>query len=203
MNFLNSTRFCGIIGADREGLHYEEHEGKNKKIFMLFIVNFSLKILMITLRPMTTAEFPQYRDYFIVDYATEIAANYGYSLEKSQAIAAQELMDDLPQDVSTPEHTLLCIERSGTETIGYLWYKRLDQGQTVFILDFVLFEKFRGLGHGQAALLALEEQLLETGLEQIKLRVAFDNKRALRLYEKLGFTITGYNMVKILENRNL
>lgn len=158
---------------------------------------------MITLRPMTTAEFPQYRDYFIPDYATEIAANYGYSLEKSQAIAAQELMDDLPQDVSTPEHTLLCIERSGTETIGYLWYKRLDQGQTVFILDFVLFEKFRGLGYGQAALLALEEQLLETGLEQIKLRVAFDNKRALRLYEKLGFTITGYNMVKILENRNL
>ncbi|MCB0155654.1 MAG: GNAT family N-acetyltransferase [Anaerolineae bacterium] len=154
---------------------------------------------MITLRPMTTVEFPQYRDYFIVDYATEIAANYGYSLEKSRVIAAKELTEDLPQDVSTPDHTLLCIERSGIETIGYLWYKQLDQGQTIFILDFVLFAEFRGRGRGQAALLALQEQLLQTGIEQIKLRVAFNNQRALRLYEKFGFTITGYNMVKLLE----
>ena len=154
---------------------------------------------MITLRPMTTAEFPKYRDYFIVDYAAEIAANYGYPLEKSRAIAAKELGDDLPQDVSTLDHTLLCIEQDGAKTIGYLWYKLLDQGQTVFILDFVVFDEFRGVGHGQATLTALETHLLQTGVEQIKLRVAFDNQRALRLYEKVGFAITGYNMVKILE----
>ena len=47
--------------------------------------------------------------------------------------------------------------------------------------------------------MALEEQLSQAGVDHIKLRVAFDNKRAYHLYEKLGFNITGYNMVKNLE----
>jgi ribosomal protein S18 acetylase RimI-like enzyme len=83
--------------------------------------------------------------------------------------------------------------------MGYLWYKLLDEGETVFIMDFVLFEQFRGLGYGKAALTVLEERLLQSGVGQIKLRVAYDNKRALGLYEKLGFRITGHNMVKVLD----
>jgi ribosomal protein S18 acetylase RimI-like enzyme len=155
--------------------------------------------MMITLRLMQADEFPAYRDYFVVDYAQEIATNFGYSLKKSRAIAAQELSDDLPQTVATPEHYLLCIEANGAETIGYLWYKLLDRGQTAFIFDFMLFERSRGLGYGKAALAALAERLAQTSVEQIKLRVAFENKRALGLYERVGFNITGYNMVKVLE----
>ncbi len=154
---------------------------------------------MIVFRAMKAEEFPGYRDYFIVEYANEIAANFGYTLEKSRVIAAKELIEELPQDVSTPDNILLCIENGVEQTIGYLWYKLSDNGESVFILDFVLFENFRGVGLGQAALIALQEQLSQTGVEQIKLRVAFDNNRARSLYEKLGFKITGYNMVKILE----
>jgi ribosomal protein S18 acetylase RimI-like enzyme len=113
-----------------------------------------------------------------------------------------ELREDLPQMVSTPDHFLFCLEGAGVEPMGYLWYQRLDQGETVFILDFILFEEFRGQGHGQAALLALESQLLQAGVAEIKLRVAYHNQRALRLYEKLGFTITGYNMVKSLSHKS-
>lgn len=154
--------------------------------------------MTIYFRPMKPEEFPSYREYFIVDYANEISANYGYTPEKSQAVAEKELLEDLPQTVSTPDNVLLCIERQAGETIGYLWYKLLDEGETVFILDFVLFESFRGLGNGKAALIALENQLVQSGVQQIKLRVAFDNRRALGLYEKSGFNITGHNMIKIL-----
>lgn len=153
---------------------------------------------MLTLRPMQPTEFSKYRDYFIVDYAQEIAANFGYSIEKSSAIAAKELADDLPQNVTTPDNFLLCIEESNKGTIGYLWYKQIDAGTSVFILDFVILEAFRGLGYGKATLTALEEQLAPSGVEQIKLRVAYDNIRAFGLYQKLGFSITGYNMIKIL-----
>lgn len=153
---------------------------------------------MITLRSMKASEFPDYEDYFVVDYADEIAANYGYSPEKSHAIAVAELRDDLPQTVNTPDHVLYCIETADTGTIGYLWYKQIDSGETVFILDFVLFEPYRGLGHGKAAMAALEAQLAESGFKQIKLRVAFHNHRAKGLYETLGFSITGYNMIKIV-----
>jgi len=46
----------------------------------------------------------------------------------------------------------------------------LDEGETAFILDFVVFTKLHGLGYGKAALLALEKQLFQSGVAQIKLR---------------------------------
>jgi len=155
---------------------------------------------------MKPEEFPRYRDYFIVDYANEMATNYGYPLEESRAIAQKELQDDLPQTVSTPEHYLFCIEETcdattattGHRIIGYLWYQHAANEGSVFILDYVLFEEFRGMGHGKAALIALEVKLRQSGVKEIKLRVAFDNVRAFHLYQKLGFTITGYNMIKRL-----
>ena len=84
-------------------------------------------------------------------------------------------------------------------TIGYLWYKLLDDGESVFILDFMVFEDYRGQGYGKATLIALEEKLSQSGVTQIKLRVAADNYRAKGLYERLGFNVTGYNMIKIFE----
>jgi ribosomal protein S18 acetylase RimI-like enzyme len=45
----------------------------------------------------------------------------------------------------------------------------------------------------------LAARLVPSQVEQIKLRVAFENKVALGLYERVGFNITGYNMVKVLE----
>ena len=153
---------------------------------------------MVTLRNMKAEEFTGYCEYFIHDYAQEIAANFGHTLEQSLTIALKELQEDLPQDVATPEHTLLCIEEDNV-LIGYLWYKLLEQGESIFILDFVVFEKFRSMGYGTAALTALEEYIAKSGAKQLKLRVAYKNKRALVLYEKLGFNITGYNMAKILK----
>ena len=61
-----------------------------------------------------------------------------------------------------------------------------------------MYEKFRGNGFGKAAIVALEQELPKIGVTQIKLRVAFDNPRALGLYEKLGFMVTGHNLSKNL-----
>ena len=143
-------------------------------------------------------EFSTYSDYFIVDYADEIAANFDHSLEKSRAIATAELAEDLPQGVATPGHHLLCIETTDNGTIGYLWYRLLDEGNSAFILDFFLFENHRGQGNGKATLAVLEKQLAQQGVQELKLRVAFKNERARHLYEKVGFNITGYNMRKVL-----
>jgi ribosomal protein S18 acetylase RimI-like enzyme len=154
--------------------------------------------IMISLRPMRAEEFAAYRDYFIPDYAEEIALNFGYSAEKSRAVAAQELADDLPAAVATPGHVLLCIERH-EELVGYLWYALRDHGTSAFIFDFVIFEPYRGMGYGKESLQSLETQLAQQGIAQTKLRVAAANKRALALYQQAGFSITGYNMVKALK----
>ena len=148
---------------------------------------------------MEADEYPAYRDYFVVDYAEEIVANFGYTLTKSRAIAEKELIDDLPQTVSTPDHVLLCIEKAEQGTIGYLWYQLRDDGGTAFIMDFVVLAPFRGVGYGKLALAALQTRLKQAGVAQIKLRVAYYNERALSLYKRVGFHITGFNMVKSLE----
>lgn len=122
---------------------------------------------MIHLRPMTTNEYPAYCDYFIDDYSREIAANYGHSMEKALELANQDLLRSFPNGLETNDHELLCIEL-GSELVGY----------------------------GKMAITALELQLKSIGIEQIKLRVAYQNQRALKLYQEVGFSISGYNMSK-------
>lgn len=42
---------------------------------------------MIELREMRHEEYPAYCDYFIDDYSSEIAKNYGHSMERSVELA--------------------------------------------------------------------------------------------------------------------
>lgn len=162
---------------------------------------------MIYLRKMKQEEFTGYLDYFIKDYAAEIEKNYKYPKEKANQQAIEEIQRDLPQGALTPDQCLLCIEQSASEStsesekelIGYLWYKNRDEGKTAFIADFYIFSERQGKGLAQASLKAFEEKLLLEGIEEIKLRVAYENHRAKKLYERMDFSITGINMAKRLK----
>jgi hypothetical protein len=52
---------------------------------------------MMMFRPMREEEYPAYLQYFIADYAREIAANYRLSAEDSLAKAKREIAGDLPE----------------------------------------------------------------------------------------------------------
>jgi len=152
---------------------------------------------MMILRPMLTEEYPGYLEYFIADYAREIASNYSLSSEDALARATQEIAGSLPEGVNTPGQILLCL-MNAEQHVGYLWYKPDTVMQTVFIYDFHIFSEFQGLGMGKAALHTFEQCLQEQGVKQIRLRVAGDNSRAQRLYEVSGFGVTGINMSKTI-----
>ena len=151
---------------------------------------------------MQPAEYLAYCDYFIADYGREIAENFGHSLAHSTRLAGADLCQHLPGGVATPGQTLLCLEavideqvKQQKKLVGYLWHA-VDEQQCSFIYDFYVLEEFRGHGFGKLALRELERQLRERGIDQIKLRVAFNNKRALQLYQEMGFNVTGYNLAK-------
>lgn len=157
---------------------------------------------MITFRPMREDEYPAYLEYFIADYAREIASNYRLSADDSLARATQEIADDLPQGVNTPGQRLLCLMAESDNTnqhVGYLWYKPDTAMRTVFIYDFHVFNAFQGQGLGKDALRAFEHDMQDKGVEQIRLRVAGDNERARHVYEASGFGVTGINMSKSLQ----
>lgn len=148
---------------------------------------------MIQLRPMTSVEYPAYCDYFIDDYSREIAENYGHSMYKAIELAEQDLTRCFPNGLESNEHDLLCIELE-SEVVGYLWHSIKVSDKSTFIYDFFIFSNHRNNGYGKLAIKALESQLQTIGIEQIKLRVAYQNQRALKLYQEVGFAITGYNM---------
>jgi len=154
---------------------------------------------MIVLRPMDNNEYPGFLDYFIADYAREIASNYQLSFDDSLARATKEIAKDLFDGVKTPGQILLCLIAYFDNTerhVGYLWYKPDTAMRTVFIYDFHIFDSFQGQGLGKKALRAFEQELREQNFEQIRLRVAGDNVRAQHLYEVSGFGVTGINMSK-------
>ena len=156
---------------------------------------------MILFRPMRDNEYPAYLDYFIPDYAVEIASNYGLSEHASLAQAKREIAADLSDGVHTSGQVLLCvIDQSDTseELIGYLWYKPDVAMRSAFISDFHVLAAYQGQGLGQRALKVLESDLKVKGFERIALRVAEDNKRARHVYEATGFRVTGVNMSKAI-----
>lgn len=156
---------------------------------------------MILFKPMNDKEYLTYVDYFVSDYATEIASNYGLSELAALEQANQEISDNLPDGANTHGQELVCVmkEIDSTETlIGYLWYKHDTSLRPVFIYDFCILEEYQGNGLGKQTLQAFERNLRTKGFEQIKLRVAADNERARHIYEATGFRVTGVNMCKVI-----
>ena len=156
---------------------------------------------MISFSNITSNEFEKYSNYFVADYSKEISENYGYSIEKSISQAKDEIEADFPGGVPSPENYLVSIElsdASGKVIIGYLWYSYNVKSDHAFICDFYIRENYRNKGYGKAAFVVLEKLLLEAGIDQIRLRVAYTNDQALKLYKEMGFNVTGINMLKRL-----
>ncbi|WP_137169927.1 GNAT family N-acetyltransferase [Marinomonas sp. FW-1] len=156
---------------------------------------------MINLRKMRVEEYPAYCDYFIADYSQEIAQNYGHSIEIATDLAHQDLIRHFPNGLETNEHDLMCIEidsANSLKVIGYLWHSIKSSDASTFIYDFYIADEYRGNGYGKQAISQLEKLLVSADINQIKLRVAYQNQRALALYQEIGFTISGYNMSKKL-----
>ncbi|WP_394248516.1 GNAT family N-acetyltransferase [Vibrio profundi] len=157
---------------------------------------------MINLRRMREEEFPAYSDCFIEDYSQEISKNYGHSIERAIELARQDLQNSFPNGYELNDHELLCIEQQvegQSNVIGYLWHSINTNKNSTFIYDFFVADSMRGQGIGKQAIKLLEAQLVEVGIEQITLRVAYHNERALKLYQEVGFSITGLNMMKNIE----
>lgn len=153
---------------------------------------------MISFRPMSQAEFPDYLAYFVPDYAAEIAQNYALPAAEARTRAESEIGQDLPQGPQTPGQTLFCIlkETSGAHIVGYIWFRSDTIRRSVFVCDFCILPQYRGKGCGHEALAAFERLIRDQGFDEIRLRVAADNARAQHVYSVGGFRVTGLNMAK-------
>ncbi|MEQ9885936.1 GNAT family N-acetyltransferase [Pectobacterium zantedeschiae] len=155
---------------------------------------------MVHLTDMTELDYPDYRQFFILEYAQDLQESRGYDAEKARAIATQSIDIALPQGTHTPANKLWSIHSLTNEgvVIGYLWV--ILNGNSAWVSDFCLLPAWRGRGFGKASLTAMDVAVAALGIREVGLRVATGNSVAKALYEKHGFQITGFNMHKSLES---
>ena len=156
---------------------------------------------MTVLVPLTAAAYGPYREAAAAAYAEENVDSGRWpaegALERSQA----DFDSLLPRGVETPDNHLFEIkaEEHGP-AIGYLHFAiEVKAGaRSAFVYDLEIAPEFRRRGHATAAFRAMEPLARELGAEAIGLHVFAQNVGAQALYRRLGYRVTGMNMVKPL-----
>ncbi len=154
---------------------------------------------MLTLSPMTQAEFKPYYDMAVADYAQEHVRGGRWSAEEAPEASAREFEGLLPNGLQTPgNHFFSLCADDVDESVGMLWFaERTEGGQRIaFIYDIRIAPAFQRRGYASQAIQALEEETARLGLIAISLHVFGHNHAARALYEKLNFEVTNVIMRK-------
>jgi RimJ/RimL family protein N-acetyltransferase len=156
---------------------------------------------MISLRPMTQADYEAYLDIAVDDYAQEHVRAGNWKPGEAQALARAQYEHYLPGGVRTPGHGLfLFIAPGESEPVGMGWLAIQERNghKDAFIYDIRIYPPFRRNGYGRQALVALEDEARSLGAQRIGLHVFAHNYAALALYEQAGYATTDHWMAKPL-----
>ncbi len=160
---------------------------------------------MVTLQPMTPAEYEPWLKAGIQEYADEKVRAGNWSADEALERSAEEHRKLLPQGLDTPDSYLYTIMAdsspgAGLTAVGMVWLAVPPWKPPVaFIYDFLIYEPYRRRGYASQALAALEEKVRALGLDTIGLHVFGHNHAARALYEKAGYVVTNINMTKKLK----
>lgn len=107
----------------------------------------------------------------------------GPPIEMSRAFVLKNIIEDRPHFVA------LCNDK----VVGWCDIASLER--PVFLhsgrLGIGILSEYRGQGIGEALIRAALEKAKQIGLTRVELTVREGNKRAIALYEKMGFFIEG------------
>ncbi len=154
---------------------------------------------VVTLRPMTEADYAAYLPRATEAYAAEVARNNLVSEDEGLARSQRSFETELPDGIHTPDQRLFIAEDAEGELVGYLWLARKPETDTVFIYDIEVVAERRGEGFGRRLMELVEVEGRAMGMSRIELNVHADNEVARSLYESAGYREMRRQMVKLLD----
>ncbi|QBD80711.1 GNAT family N-acetyltransferase [Ktedonosporobacter rubrisoli] len=156
---------------------------------------------MVTLQPMTDAEFQHFIEPVIVEYAQGHVEDGQWAEEEALEKARKDTYSLLPAGVATPNHYLFTIVNEAQQKVGILWFATQDgHGKdTAFVYDVRIDETFRRQGYASQAFREMEHKVRELGYTRISLHVFGKNHAALQMYQKLGYEMSNVMMAKTLD----
>lgn len=154
---------------------------------------------VVTIRPMTEADYAAYVPRATEAYAAELSRNNLVSEEEALARSARSFETELPDGIHTPDQRLFIAEDAEGRLVGYLWLARKAETDTLFIYDIEVITERRGEGFGRRLMELVEVEGRVMGLSRIELNVHADNDVARSLYESAGYREMRRQMVKLLD----
>jgi len=110
-------------------------------------------------------------------------------------ITKAKLKKEFSKRINDKEVFLYFLEND-EKILGYLdfniWKK--IHTPTSYLNDLVIKKEFRGKGYGKKLIKWFISFSKRKGVKRIGLGTRIENKKALKLYKKLGFEIIGYNL---------
>ena len=104
-----------------------------------------------------------------------------FPLESTTALMTEVIEKDMPQ--------ILVIDTDKDICVG--WCDALPKEDTVGYVGTGLLKEYREMGLGTKLLRELIVRAKEYGYHKLELDVRASNKRAIHVYEKIGFTVCG------------
>ncbi len=146
---------------------------------------------MIEFQKMTEAEYSQFREFSIAEYAKDLMNGEDLDHESALKNAEREFSEMLPDGPGTENQFVMMIKdaQSGKE-VGWIWYSyEMDEDEKqVFLCDFLIYENDRRKGYASAALAEMERRAKADGCETAALFVWDHNEPGVALYRKCGYT---------------
>jgi GNAT superfamily N-acetyltransferase len=156
--------------------------------------------MMVQLVPMSSEVFAPYLANCITDYAREKTSAGHWFADEALAQAQASFQRLLPAGLATPNHYFFSIVDDATSApVGGLWFL-LEGGthRSIWLYDLYINADQRRKGYGRGAMLALEANARELGVERIDLHVFAHNRAATELYMQVGYTVSSLNMYKLV-----
>ena len=137
-------------------------------------------------RPMTEAEFADWRVESVQGYAADIADSGSLPAAEAAGSAAAQFDQVLPQGLGTENHSFLCLCASG-EVVATNWIGHHRSPGTSWVYGVETHENQRGKGYGRAAMIIGERATLAAGDTHLALNVFGHNDVAIAMYESMGY----------------
>jgi GNAT superfamily N-acetyltransferase len=142
-------------------------------------------------RPMTEAEFADWRAESEQGYAADIADSGTLPAAEAAIAAEMQFNQILPAGLRTENHSFLCLCADG-EVVATNWIGHRYGPGVSWVYGVETHAGHRGKGYGRAAMIIGEEATQASGDTHLGLNVFGHNAVAIGLYESMGYRAYDY-----------
>jgi GNAT superfamily N-acetyltransferase len=137
-------------------------------------------------RPMTDAEFADWRAETITGFAADLADSGTLPADEAITVAAADLDRLLPDGLRTRQHSFVCLSAGG-DVVATNWIYHHRSPGLSWVYGVETHEGHRGKGYGRAAMILGERATLAAGDTHLGLNVFGHNAVAIGMYESMGY----------------